>query len=96
LSNVEVGPNPFNPYKDEKLRIYYTPTSWDKKIYVYNIIGDLVKEIESDNIFIDYAIWNGKNEKGNIVSPGLYIVNIVFTNNLGQKHSVIKRVGVVK
>jgi flagellar hook assembly protein FlgD len=43
---------------------------------VYNVAGELVKVLaEADFVNGSYlAVWDGKNERGDVVSSGLYLI----------------------
>lgn len=71
--NLTMYPNPF----DKDLHISYTTTIIGKvSIKVYNIQGKLINtllkegKISEDN----QVIWNGKDQHGQAVSPGIYLI----------------------
>lgn len=65
-------PNPFN---QETIIEYQLPNSNDVSLKIYNIMGQLVKTLVNRNQTIGYYSikWNGKNDKGDNVSSGIYL-----------------------
>ncbi len=79
LPKLGVFNNKINPNKNEHAIIrYYLDKPSHVKITIYNIIGEKIKTIvdrhQETGTFEE--IWQGVNEKGNVVSNGLYIVHI--------------------
>lgn len=69
-------PNPFN---STTTIIYQLPHIMNISILIYNVIGQLVAILANDEIQlagIHSIHWDGKNEKGEIMSSGLYWVAI--------------------
>jgi len=66
------SPNPFNP-KREITKIYIPQDLRGNtlKVRIYNIAGELVREIDSG--VLTRAEWDGKNDDGDIVSNGIYL-----------------------
>lgn len=85
MKNIVAGPVPFNPKKDFKLNIY-NPDSHTLEINIYDINGDLVCTKSGSS---NPVIWNGRDESGKYVKPGLYIIKIItddtLTGNYGKK-----------
>lgn len=69
--------NLFNPRKSEEVIINYI-LSWDTfvKIKIYTLDGELVNTLISKNqSFGEHQLnWSGKDEDGNIVASGIYLV----------------------
>ncbi|MCH8928747.1 MAG: T9SS type A sorting domain-containing protein [Candidatus Marinimicrobia bacterium] len=65
-------PNPFNP---ETTIRYSLPVQSDVKLLIYNLLGQEVFrfEIAGQKIGEYEVVWNGKNQRGNPLSSGLYI-----------------------
>ena len=85
-----VYPNPFNP----STTIEY---SLNKNSYInlsiYNVAGQKIREIISDEMINGKhnVIWDGMNDKGKIVSSGVYLVNLKSEN-----YSVSKKIQLIK
>ncbi|MCC7431870.1 choice-of-anchor D domain-containing protein, partial [bacterium] len=69
-------PNPFNP----ETKINYTlKESGNVKITVYNALGQIVKTLVNENKGVGTRheiVWNGTDDKGNLVSSGTYFYKI--------------------
>ncbi len=70
---VEAGfkcfPNPFT----EKTELYFTEVGFiGKQVKITNAIGETIRIY---NVTANTIEWDGKNNSGNIVSPGIYILN---------------------
>ncbi len=78
--NIIAYPVPFNPKIHHVLRIGYKPGPAHSgsinsiKVEIYDINGDRVFTREYNSI--TNVIWNGRNGKGKIVKPGMYILKI--------------------
>jgi len=68
-------PNPFNPFT--KIEFLLEKPSW-VTVDIYNILGKKVKRILEQRLKAgNYAIdWDGKDEKGNEVSSGIYFYRV--------------------
>lgn len=77
--SLSTYPNPFNPDVSIKL---YIPEKTQLEINIYNIRGQLVKTIFSDEIEEGHHefLWNGKTNTGNMVSTGIYLLKCVSGN----------------
>ncbi|MCS7184909.1 MAG: hypothetical protein NZ870_03155, partial [bacterium] len=54
------------------------------KLLLYNIAGELVREIDEGNRtggYIYYAEWDGRNSKGEDCASGVYLLQVVRNNN---------------
>ena len=77
--------NPFSPAKGEVTKIRYVVYSGNEYIalYVYNFAGELVKVLREDTAEKDviYTIpWDGTNMEGNVVSEGIYFINLCVSS----------------
>lgn len=100
VNNIIAYPVPFNP-RLQVLKIGYkpdvTPDAVDiVKIEIFDINGDSV-------FFRDYSslsnpvIWNGYNNAGRRVKPGLYIIKVTVENSQsGERGSKIIRIVIVR
>lgn len=81
------SPNPFNP----TTRIFYDlPKEALVKLTIYNSLGQKVKTLinttQKPNRF--NVLWDGKNEKGQSVSSGIYFYRIQATSLDNQDHFI--------
>jgi len=85
MSGVIAYPVPFNPRKDASLKIA-NPGTYSMKVEIFDINGDPVCTKSGSVAFL---YWNGRNEKGNYVKPGMYIIKIsaenISTGDYGKK-----------
>jgi hypothetical protein len=73
--------NPFNPEAsdpdDRYTRIYYKVSKEGATIRIYSINGELVKTLVEDRAIPEGTIeWDGRNDKGEVVGSGVYLVNL--------------------
>ncbi|MFQ5453939.1 MAG: S8 family serine peptidase, partial [Candidatus Zixiibacteriota bacterium] len=86
---VFVGPNPFN----DSLNIFVKPLAGTvKSISIYNSSGEIVWEkvnniTSNADVLID--IWNGRNQRGEAVTAGVYIL-IVNTDRQTHRVKLLK------
>ena len=68
-------PNPFN---SETVMEYFLPKESQVKITIYNLLGQRVKTIldQRESAGHKRVIWDGKNEKGETLSSGIYFYRI--------------------
>ena len=79
-------PNPFNPTTTIS---YSIPQTDCVQLKVYNVVGDLVRTLvrEEKSPGNYTAIWDGRNDKGRLVSSGVYF----YTLNISGKNVISKR-----
>ena len=68
-------PNPFNP----RTTIEFTlPAAGFTNLLIYNVMGQKVRELVSDTMKagVHAVIWDGKDDSGNPVSSGIYLINL--------------------
>lgn len=77
--NINVFPNPFN--NNAKITVSQIT---NEKLSIYNLLGEKVKEIESDYFDNSNTIysWDGKNESGHFVSSGIYFITLQLNENI--------------
>lgn len=73
--------NPFNPEakdaRDDHTSIYYKVSEQGVTIRIYSINGELVKTLVEDRAILEDTIeWDGRNNKGEVVGSGVYLVNL--------------------
>ena len=76
LENAYAYPVPFSPGFEN---LYFANITPECTIEIYTISGIRVKRIYAD--INAYAFWNGKDENGEIIGTGTYIVHIKDKNN---------------
>lgn len=78
--NVSTSPNPFT----ENAQISVTvPANGTYRIAIYDVLGNEVKSISNIALYannINNFDWNGTNNSGNLVNPGMYIVRVEGEN----------------
>ena len=87
IKDVYAYPVPFIPKKHGILTIKIS-NAHQAKCTIYDINGDTVKEISGT---VDLT-WNGRNDVGNIVKPGLYIIKVELERNDGEYKKKIIRI----
>jgi hypothetical protein len=94
LISVEAKPNPFSPNGDglfdETIISYFVakiaypqPTS----IKIYDLNGNIVRTLrdQMDPAFFYEIAWNGRNDAGELVPPGLYIYQVRVKTDAGEE-----------
>ncbi len=82
---ILVYPNPFNPYLQNSIIVL--PKNYNgaaKKLRVYSLDGQEVRELEATE---NKALWNGKNNDGEICANGLYFYYLDTTTG-GKKGKI--------
>lgn len=100
ITKVYNFPNPYQPSlgTDVTIRfVYNNPSgiaSVNYYLYIYDIIGNKVlltkrtATIPGDNN-VDIT-WNGNNDKGNRVAPGIYFIKVVTEGSTGNAQVISK------
>ena len=97
ISNFTSYPNPFSNNTDIYFEHNQVNKQLDFKLDIYSITGVLIKSFET-SIFnnLDYRVgpisWNGRDNYGRKVSPGVYFLNLGITLNNGQFTSKSKQI----
>jgi hypothetical protein len=93
LVSVEAMPNPMTPNGDNvcdftEIRFFVAKiaTSRHVKINIYNLNGDLVRHLlDTYSVAKDFLIaWDGKDQWGNLVLPGVYIYQVSVDTDSGE------------
>ncbi len=75
-------PNPFHAGREAVLLSYLLAQDASIKVSIYTLLGDLVREISlpagatGGTRGLNEVAWDGRNGKGDLVRPGLYIARI--------------------
>ena len=74
---MQIYPNPFNPETTISFSLT-TESTENTEINVYNIRGQKVKQLISDQLSAGQhkAVWNGKDMNGKSVSTGIYLFEL--------------------
>jgi len=84
--------NPFNPEasdaQDRYTKIHYEVKEQGATIRIYSINGELVRsDLVEDKTKTEATIsWDGRNDKGEVVGSGVYLVNL----KIGKSSKTIK------
>jgi hypothetical protein len=84
-------PNPFNP--ETTISFSTTEDTENTEISIYNIKGQRVKsfKIQNSKSNINKVVWDGKDNRGNQVSSGIYFYQIkTEQGNVSRKMLIMK------
>jgi len=83
-------PNPFNP--ETKIK-YALPTVVRVKIVVYNLMGQKIRILadEQQNAGYHNVVWDGRNDSGNHVTSGVYLVRMEADNFIAVRKMILVR-----
>ncbi len=81
-------PNPFNPSTTIE---YQVSKQMNVKIDIYNSNGELIKELldEEKNDGNYSVVWNGRDDKGNLVASGTYLYQIQTGDFVQEKKMIL-------
>lgn len=81
-------PNPFNPTTTIQFQL---PEASDVSIVIYDMLGQVVKELFADNIQAGkYSVeWNGENNAGSKMSSGSYIYRMTAGDFVETKEMIL-------
>jgi len=92
LSQLKTGPNPFIVGNGQNFAI--SELSDDVAIKILTPNGELVRHISKDQIFGAFTSWDGKDDNGEYVASGIYIL-VIYNEETGMhrtgKIAVIRR-----
>ncbi|MBN1620574.1 gliding motility-associated C-terminal domain-containing protein [candidate division WOR-3 bacterium] len=92
--SLSVSPNPFSPDGDgidETCVLAVSLGSYPEimKIKIYDVTGHLVRTFESvEHQMIQYFIWDGREESGKKLDPGIYIILLSAKTADGKSYSI--------
>ena len=83
-------PNPFNP---ETTISYQLPENSEVELAVYNLKGQKVKQLVSDQLSAGQysVVWNGKDDNGKSVSSGIYFYKMKTDNFEKTKKMILMK-----
>ena len=75
--SMQIYPNPFNPETTISFSLT-TESTEDTEINIYNVKGQKVKQLVSDQLSAGQhkAVWNGKDMNGRSVATGIYLFEL--------------------
>jgi len=86
---LKITQSPFSPYDDSpeprKAKITYNTSATSKiTMKIYNVKGNVVKTLiqQQDGGTNKYEMWDGKDDDGNIVPVGVYVVHLEATDRV--------------
>ncbi len=88
LDNIQNYPNPFNPTTTIQFNL---KKQSHVKLNIYNLKGQLVKSLFDGNKFAGQQkiVWNGKDNKGQDISSGLYLYRIETDKTVQTKRMLL-------
>jgi hypothetical protein len=107
LVDIKIEPNPFTPNGDGKndetaIKFYVSDITTPRTLAVsiFDVTGRRVRDLYRNNVvagaFVDLSAirWDGRNNDGSIVRPGLYIIRVDLAADQGGGETVCKTVTV--
>jgi len=82
MDEIAAYPVPFNPKKHNRITVGYPAgvagaVDYSVKIEIYDINGDFVSKRTGSRFPV---FWNGRNDSGRYVKPGMYIIKVTAEN----------------
>jgi hypothetical protein len=82
-------PNPFRPELHSFMKIDYI--SENSSIYILDSSGKRVRFFSGSDLLGGVAVWDGKNESGKLVAPGLYYYMASDKKNIAKGKIIVER-----
>ena len=82
-------PNPFRPELHNVLKIDYI--SENSSLYILDSSGKRVRFFKGNDLQGGMAIWDGRNESGKLVAPGLYYYVASYKKNIAKGKILVER-----
>lgn len=82
-------PNPFRPGTHDKVRIDFVNEK--SSVYILDSSGKRVRLFKGTDLIGGAAIWDGKNESGKLVAPGLYYYIAADGKNTAKGKILVER-----
>jgi hypothetical protein len=93
---VDINPNPFSPdgdgFEDQTVISFTIPFKSELTLKIYDIRGRLVRTLMDKSPQVSgEIIWDGKNDNGNMVKVGIYILYLKTSgsSNLSKKTTIV-------
>lgn len=93
-----VDNNPFDPTEESQKMDYTVPAEGEIEVAIYTMDNELIKTIDegTKEAGRHSTYWDGRNEKGEMVLNGAYVIKVEYTDNNGDttvlnKHSVVMK-----
>jgi len=89
-TSFELSQNYHNPFNSETVIEYSLPEETRVKIAIYNILGQRVKTLIDQKQTVGHKriFWDGKNEKKETVSSGIYFYRLEAAGFVRSKRMV--------
>jgi len=82
-------PNPFRPEQHKVLKIDFISES--SSLYILDSSGKRVRFFKGNELQGGMAIWDGRNESGKLVAPGLYYFMASDKKNVAKGKILVER-----
>ena len=84
-------PNPFNPITNIQFSVYGGQRPTRATLKVYNIVGRLVRTLVDEEMLpgVHSVTWDGKDDRGNEVSSGVYFYQLKARDQAETKKMVL-------
>ena len=85
-------PNPFNPSTTIKIMVN-ADIHEDAELHIYNALGQLIRTlyIQINGKGVYEVRWDGRDQRGNIVSSGVYLYSLNLGNTIMVKKMVLSK-----
>jgi len=82
-SRIELFSNYPNPFNSSTMISYQLRENSQVKLYIFNLSGEIVRDLvdRQESAGSHSIIWDGKDDRGNIVSSGIYFYQLKIDNN---------------
>jgi len=74
--SFKVFPTYFNPKINGKAKIFLTDDKPTVRIKIYDLVGNIVRQWNEEISGVKFVEWDGKDDDGNELEPGVYIIHI--------------------
>jgi hypothetical protein len=93
LADLHLGQNFPNPFSSSTTIEYNAPEPGAVEVRVYTVAGRLVRTLgtDSERAGVGRVIWDGRDEAGRRLTPGVYFYRVQAGGKLGTKTMVLAR-----